>query len=147
MNCTDGDIFAAGLYDSNDELLAPWAITGLSVDDKSNPIIQGNVVVETPDSSSYIMTKYPRATKIVFPDNITRIGNYSFAGCRNITASTLHRSLTSIGTGAFALCDSLTDIYYDGTLAQWNENIGARVHEWEYTLHCTDGDTYFEAQE
>lgn len=51
--------------------------------------------------------------------------------------------VTSIGDGAFCGCKSLTDITFQGTIAQWkkinirdswNHNIPATV------VHCTDGD-------
>lgn len=51
--------------------------------------------------------------------------------------------VTSIGDGAFCGCKSLTDITFQGTIAQWkkinirdswNHNIPAKV------VHCTDGD-------
>ena len=51
--------------------------------------------------------------------------------------------VTSIGDGAFCGCKSLTDITFQGTIAQWNkiklrenwkDKVPAKV------VHCTDGD-------
>ena len=51
--------------------------------------------------------------------------------------------VTSIGDGAFCGCKSLTDITFQGTIAQWNkiklrENWKDKVPA--TVAHCTDGD-------
>lgn len=51
--------------------------------------------------------------------------------------------VTSIGDGAFCGCKSLTDITFQGTIAQWKK-ITLR-DSWKHNIpatvvHCTDGD-------
>ena len=51
--------------------------------------------------------------------------------------------VTSIGDGAFCRCESLTDITFQGTIAQWKK-ITLR-DSWKHNIpativHCTDGD-------
>ena len=51
--------------------------------------------------------------------------------------------VTSIGDGAFCGCKSLTDITFQGTIAQWKK-ITLR-ESWKHNIpatvvHCTDGD-------
>ena len=51
--------------------------------------------------------------------SVTNIGEYAFEGS-GINQITLHSCLMEIGTYAFFNCNSLTDIYFDGTQQQWN---------------------------
>ena len=75
---------------------------------------------------------------------ITKIGDYAFWGCNDLTSITIPNTVTSIGESAFADCYSLNDITYTGTMAQWGKiilgfscyggNTPATV------VHCIDGD-------
>jgi hypothetical protein len=65
-------------------------------------------------------------TAIVIPmrspdgDLVTEIDSNVFKN-KPITSVTLPESLTDIPRRAFLGCDSLTDVYFDGSEAQWNE--------------------------
>ena len=65
--------------------------------------------------------------KIVLPRNLDIIGMYAFRGCKNITSIEMYDSVDTIESDAFEGCDSLTDVYYAGTLAQWNKINGHEV--------------------
>ena len=95
--------------------------------------------------------------------SVRKIGFYAFAGCTELPSITVPRpvsqlgsfrdctalksiriadSVTRIGDGAFQNCPALTDIWFDGTVAQWQA-----VTKWEgwnggisRAVHCTDGD-------
>ena len=41
---------------------------------------------------------------------VTRVGDYAFEGCDELTSVTLPESITSIGEGAFFLCENLTSL-------------------------------------
>ena len=47
---------------------------------------------------------------LVIPNSVTKIGNYTFAGCYGLTSVTIPNSVTSIGYGAFGYCSSLTSV-------------------------------------
>ena len=49
-------------------------------------------------------------TELVIPDNVTSIGNYTFADCDSLESITIPNSVTSIGKGAFSNCASLKRI-------------------------------------
>jgi len=80
---------------------------------------------------------------ITIPDSVTSISNNAFRWCRSLASVTIPDSVTSIGSQAF-LCQSLTSIIYEGTMAEWNAiskdsswNSGMPMH---YTIYCTDGE-------
>ena len=47
---------------------------------------------------------------LIFPNNITKIGNYTFLNCSSLTSVTIPNSVTSIGLSAFNGCSGLTSI-------------------------------------
>ena len=104
-------------------------------------------------------------TSVTIPDSVTSIGSSAFSGCTNLTIVTIGNGVTSIGEQAFSLCFSLTsitipnsitsigdsvfwrctnltNIYFAGTMAQWNAiTLG---DDWNYDVpatyvQCSDG--------
>ena len=80
--------------------------------------------------------------KLVVPSNVIVIDEYAFAGCSGIEQAEIPADLQLIGEGAFEDCASLADVYYAGSLNQWNQiSIGANnAPLLNATLHCTDSD-------
>ena len=54
-----------------------------------------------------------------FIDGVTTIKNQAFFDCERLSSAAIPSSVTSIGACAFDSCDSLTDIYFGGSKAQW----------------------------
>lgn len=82
-------------------------------------------------------------TGIILPESVTTIGTAAFHGCTNLTSITLPEGITFIGRSVFYDCHNLADIYFAGTMAQW-EAI-TKDSYWadftgEFVIHCTDGD-------
>ena len=50
---------------------------------------------------------------------VNAIGENAFNGNTNITYVLIDRAVTSIGQGAFNLCSSLINVYYNGTKEEW----------------------------
>ena len=62
---------------------------------------------------------YQEVTKIEIPNTITTIGNDQFCGFKYVTEIIIPNSIISIGIRAFDYCYSLTNVYYEGTIADW----------------------------
>ncbi|MBQ7043700.1 MAG: leucine-rich repeat domain-containing protein [Clostridia bacterium] len=70
------------------------------------------------------LDQYPignKRTNYEIPDGVTDIDNNAFRGCIGLTTVTIGNSVKNIDYYAFYTCDSLTDVYYNGTEEQWNE--------------------------
>lgn len=81
-------------------------------------------------------------TAVDIPDGVTVISGFAFEMCSRIESVTLPASVTSIGRYAFSGCKSLKNIYFDGTVTEW-EAI-EKAEEWDnnienYTVYFTDG--------
>lgn len=53
-------------------------------------------------------------------EGVTRIGNYAFVGCENLSSILMFGDLKSIKQGAFNDCYSLSDVFFYGTENEWN---------------------------
>ena len=79
-------------------------------------------------------------TKIVLPQNLEVLQLEAFWKCTSLTEVYFSENVTSIGRNAFYI-SPLTDVYYAGSIEQWNE---IDIHPWNGNLthaviHCSDG--------
>ena len=84
---------------------------------------------------------------IKIPDNVNTINNGTFDSCESLESIELPKSIDSIGWNAFFGCNSLADVYYGGTVAEWNAlKDGGKINSngndalFNATIHCSDGD-------
>ena len=75
---------------------------------------------------------------------LTTLGNRAFAGNNVLKRVFLPRGITTKGKDIFYGCSQLTEIWYDGTIEEYNENIGttefgALINP-KCKIICTDGD-------
>lgn len=80
---------------------------------------------------------------IIMYDGLKKIGFSAFYGCISLKSVTIPASVTTIGDHAFYGDISLTDVYYGGSLMQWNSitfqrDFGEHHNEalFAATLHC-----------
>ena len=88
-------------------------------------------------------SKCSSLTNINIPDSVTKMGNFAFADCKNLKYITLPSNLIKMPYGIFIHCNNLTDIYYRGTVEQWNKL--KKDEDWNFkssiaTIKCVDGD-------
>ena len=57
---------------------------------------------------------------VAIEKGVTHVGNYAFYGGINLKSVTMPNSVESIGINAFFMCMKLSDVYYNGTKAQWD---------------------------
>lgn len=84
---------------------------------------------------------------VVIPEGIESLSEEVFASCKGMETVYLPVSLTSIGKSVFGGSYSVTDIYYAGTLEQWEaiEKNEQETGHWKptspsFVIHCSDGD-------
>ena len=56
---------------------------------------------------------------VVIPDHVTGIASFKLYYCKAVTSVTIPTSVTTILERAFWSCNGLTDVYYEGSEAQW----------------------------
>ena len=85
--------------------------------------ICGLTSASIPDSVAYIgscafRNCYDLSTAVI-PDGLTCIESELFYGCNNLTQLILPNSINSVGDDAFLGCTQLSDVYYGGSIDQW----------------------------
>lgn len=75
---------------------------------------------------------------------LTTLGNRAFAGNNVLKRVFLPRGITTKGNDIFYGCSQLTEIWYDGTIEEYNENIGTTsfgsLINPKCKIICTNGD-------
>ena len=62
-----------------------------------------------------------KVTDIILHSNIRGIPQGAFRGCKNLRSITIPKGVRRIGKDVFAGCDSLEDVYYEGTIEEWEK--------------------------
>ena len=73
---------------------------------------------------SFALTSCGRLTGVEIPESVNSIGGNAFQSCWSLRTLRIPKSVTRIGDMAFTGCSGLTDLYYGGTKAQWEELVG-----------------------
>lgn len=72
-------------------------------------------------------------TDIILPNSIERFPKGAFEGCTGLKRITVSRKVKIIKEGTFAGCKRLEDVYYEGTMEEWNRiSIVHNKHEIEF---------------
>ncbi len=71
---------------------------------------------------------------------VTRVGDYAFEGCYDLTSVTLPESITSIGEGAFFLCENLTSLNIPESVTHIGDDAFGRTPWYD---NLPDGLVYF----
>lgn len=90
------------------------------------------------DAGKEKLIRYPNAgaSEYAVPEGTKIITKLAFAGCSKLQTLHLPASITEIWLGAFMACDSLKDIYFEGTKDQWDAIDTSYVYIPDYcTIH------------
>ncbi len=87
--------------------------------------------------------KKQKIENVVIESGVTSIGYSAFENCTNLRKLTIPVSVTTIGEEIIDYsCWGLDDVYYSGTVSQWND-ITIGEYNWrlyDAEIHCTDDD-------
>lgn len=87
-----------------------------SYEDLTYFVSNGEVTITGCDDSMIMEMKIP-STMEGYP--VTNIGDSVFEDCRELASITIPVNITIIGDYAFRYCDSLDNVYYEGTEEEW----------------------------
>lgn len=76
---------------------------------------------------------------VIVPDSVTVIGSSAFGYSESITTIYLGSGIKTIVDGALNYCSKLTDVYYNGTAAEWETVDKGSAGSVNYTVHFSDG--------
>lgn len=82
-----------------------------TLDHTGNLIISGTGPMSPSPWNEYS----PRIENVIIPDGVTRIGDYAFQNCINLTSIVIPESVTSIGKSAFDGCSNLKTVHFNAT--------------------------------
>ena len=83
--------------------------------------------------SSQAFSGKSNITDIVLPQSIERFPKGAFEGCTGLKRITVPRKVKVMKEGTFAGCKQLEDVYFEGTMEEWNRiHIMHHKHEVEF---------------
>lgn len=91
--------------------------------------------IESIGHSAFLNCK--KISEIIIPDGVDVINTSTFSGCQGLKSVTIPIGVTEIGDNAFNTCDQLTDVYFAGSEADWdniyigrynNDLLNATIH-------------------
>ncbi len=93
--------------------------------------------------------------EVILPSTVETIEYLSFSNCDSLQKISIPKSVKTIHDTAFAGNAKFTDIYYEGTKAEWEKikiemsttNTPKLDFEQEVVIHCKDGDIYTKKSE
>ena len=98
-----------------------------------NPHSDGKNIVPVIGVAQETFAGNTEVTDIILTSEIQKIGRAAFSGCTSLERITIPKAVRGIGADTFKDCVSLRDIYYEGTLEEWNRiNIIGDRHEVEF---------------
>ena len=139
-----GTISENGTFLSWEELKSEYDITDTSIADSAFAYEYGFFKIVIPEGITIIGDRAFRFSDLKyvnFPSTLTTIGDYAFYST-DIKNIYIPEGVTTIGSSAFENCTSLTNITFNGTVAQWNAIVIA--DSWNYNVPatqvtCSDG--------
>ena len=125
------NIVQATVYEGlqvSDGVLTSYTGSGTVVEIPSSYSVAGDLMIEGNDYSitsigASAFANNTQINSVTIAEGIDYIADSAFSGCSSLSQITIPASLTEIGTDAFTDCTSLQNVYYNGTINQWANNI------------------------
>ena len=84
----------------------------------------------------YVFYNCTSLASVTIPDQASEIGYNSFYNCSSLSSVSMPRSIVEIDGWAFEECNNIKDVYYAGTIEEWEKiigyrsvnNLGAEIH-------------------
>ena len=85
----------------------------------------GNTVYDSRNNCNAIIKTASNALiagckNTIIPNSVTSIGDSAFCACSGLIRLGIPNSVINIGNTAFAGCSGLSEVYYTGSMAEWN---------------------------
>ncbi|MCL1900932.1 MAG: leucine-rich repeat domain-containing protein [Firmicutes bacterium] len=120
-------------YDESDEGFIVTSYWGTSVNVILPAYKDGKPVIEI----RWFAFHYSNLESIIIPETVVHIGEYAFDNCQYLTSITMHNGVTIVDS-AFGNNSNLTDIFFSGTIEEWQNNDYLCFNS-GLTVHCSDG--------
>lgn len=139
------EAYAFDGFDTIESFIIPDSVTGIG--DNAFAYCDELKSITIPENVKWIGSNAFRDCEkletVTIKGDISELYRWTFLDCERLKSVTIPASVTRIDDEAFMRCNKLTDIYYDGTMEQWEEI--SKTYKWdvsfdEYTVHCSDGD-------
>ncbi|MBR1456543.1 MAG: leucine-rich repeat protein [Oscillospiraceae bacterium] len=99
----------------------------------------GTLTIEGQGSVSSYPWQKSDVKKAIVRSGVTQIDANAFQNCENLVSVSLPATAQNISVSMFSGCQTLSDIYYDGTIMQWSSSMPASKMYFEgITVHCLD---------
>lgn len=83
--------------------------------------------------SRHVFAGRANVTDIILPSSISKLPKGAFAGCSALRRITIPKNVTRIEEGTFAGCDELEDVYFEGSMEEWEQiKIVHQKHEIDF---------------
>lgn len=131
--------------DKTQLLYVPSTVTSLTIDKNTTEIIRvaffksqiGKLVIPgNVKKINYSAFQHSEIKQIEIESGLTTIEDYAFQYCDKLTSISLPSTLTTVGTNIFYGCSVLENIYFDGTLEEWDQLFSGYTLPSSAKVHC-----------
>ena len=123
-----------------------YNLTDINVDSENKYFCSIDGVLFSKDKKTLIEFPYGKATDYIIPDGTNIIDECAFETRSKLKSISIPLSVKNIKDCAFLKCFNITDVYYQGTEAQWNQISIGEFNQWSpnvkihYNSYNSDSD-------
>lgn len=142
-NFTPYDVHVTGALPDTLKEISKFALSSQNVETLRYPSHMQRLPEGYASGGGWSASLADSAKEVILPEGLKEISDLSFIGA-DFTDITIPASVTSIGSGAFADCQNLTDVYYEGTREEWkNVHVDYSGYWYIHNSHLWDADIHF----